>query len=209
MEEEQALLLMGDVVRSRRDPAGVGRWLTDLASELNEAYRDVRMADFAFGHGDEIAGLLRPEADLLAGVLRAALSGSARKVRWVCVMGPIDAGSGDTTQRTGRVFAVAREALGQERADHERLVFATGRPVDELLNGLAPALVEMLDRLTPTQREVARLALIEGLRQSEVAERLGKRRATVSVSFHRARVVALERMVETMRKIYAGGVANG
>jgi len=50
------------------------------------------------------------------------------------------------------------------------------------------------------------MAVIEGLRQSEVAERVGKRRATVSVSFARAKVVPLVRLVAAMRRIYAGPV---
>ena len=43
---------------------------------------------------------------------------------------------------------------------------------DELLAGMAPALVDLLDGLTDRQRAVARMALLDGLRQSEVAGKL-------------------------------------
>ena len=61
----------------------------------------------------------------------------------------------------------------------------------------------MLDSLTERQRTVARLALVEGLRQSEVADRLNVRRATISVSFSRARVRPLQRLVTGIRRVYS------
>ena len=79
----------------------------------------------------------------------------------------------------------------------------TGTPdSDELLAGMTPALADLLGDLTARQRVVVRLALIDGLRQSEVAERLGVRRATISVSFARARVHTVSRLVSAMRKVY-------
>jgi DNA-directed RNA polymerase specialized sigma24 family protein len=94
------------------------------------------------------------------------------------------------------------------RASHERLVILTGESsVDVLLANLAPALVDLLDGLTERQRTVARLALIDDLRQSEVADRLKIRRATVSVAFSRARVRSLQRFVAGMRLVYEGNGA--
>jgi DNA-directed RNA polymerase specialized sigma24 family protein len=80
--------------------------------------------------------------------------------------------------------------------------------VDALLADLAPALVDLLDGLTPRQRVVARLALIEDLRQSEVADRLRVRRATISVSFSRARVRSLQRLVAGIRRVYTSGFGD-
>ncbi len=77
--------------------------------------------------------------------------------------------------------------------------------MDELLAELAPALVDMLDGLTERQRTVARMALIDDLRQSEVADRLNVRRATISVSFSRARVRSLQRLVAGIRRVYSSG----
>jgi RNA polymerase sigma factor (sigma-70 family) len=197
-------VVFGDVVGSRRDSAAATAWLRDLVTELNDVYGDARLADFAFTQGDELQGLLAADADPLAAVLRAALSAQRRKIRWVIVRGPIDPGEGPAIQRTGEAFVVARRAIDAARLGRDRLVLHTGDPEsDELANDMAPALIDMLDHLTPTQREVGRLAVIDGLRQSEVAERLGKRRATVSVSFARAKIVPIERLVRAMRKVIA------
>ena len=113
------------------------------------------------------------------------------------------------TQRTGRAFVGARDAIEAARAGHERLVIVTGRSEEDyLLAGMTPALADLLEGLTQRQRDVARLALIEGLRQSEVAERLGVRRATISVSFGRARVQSVQRLVAAIRMVYASAGAG-
>ena len=80
--------------------------------------------------------------------------------------------------------------------------------MDELLAYLCPALADLLDALTGRQRLVARLALIDDLRQSEVADRLSVRRATISVSFSRARIRSLQRLVAGIRRVYSSGSSD-
>jgi DNA-directed RNA polymerase specialized sigma24 family protein len=95
------------------------------------------------------------------------------------------------------------------RFGHDRLVLRTGDgETDDLLDDMAPALVDLLEGLTARQRAVARLALLDGLRQSEVAERLGVRRATISVSFGRARVQSLAGLVAAIRRVYGSADSN-
>jgi RNA polymerase sigma factor (sigma-70 family) len=205
----QALVLFGDVVGSRKDSGGSAAWLRDLVSELDGAYGEQSLAPFGFTQGDELQGLLSMAADPLTAVLRAALGPAARPIRWVCIDGAVDPGEGPATQRTGPAFVAARDALDAARAGHERLVIRTGRPeADELLAGMTPALADLLEGLTPRQRVVARLALVDGLRQSEVAERLGVRRATISVSFARARIQTLQRLAGAIRKVYSSADAQ-
>ena len=192
------------MVGSRRDSAGSTAWLRDLAAELNDAYAASRLADFGFTQGDEIQGLLAADADPLVAVLHAALGGSARPIRWVCIWGGVDPAPPDdpATQHTGSAFLRARAAIEEARVGHDRLVIRTGRPdADALLGGMTPALMELLDDLTPTQRVVARLAIIEGLRQSEVAEKLNVRRATISVSFARSKIAPLQRLIGAIRLV--------
>jgi hypothetical protein len=208
MTPSSGLVLFGDVVASRRDSAGATAWLRDLVAELDAAYVDDRLAPFGFTQGDELQGLLAPHADPLNAVLRAALGPGGRRMRWVIVRGETDpdatGGTAPATERSGSAFVTARNTIEVARASHERLVILTGRAdVDTLLADLAPALVDMLDGLTERQRAVARLALIEDMRQSEVADRLKVRRATISVSFSRARVRPLQRLVAGMRRVYA------
>lgn len=187
--------------------------MRDLVVELDEAYGDERLAAFGFTQGDELQGLLAPTADPLPAVLRAALRPAGRRVRWIVVRGEVDAdptgARAPATERTGPAFVLARTAIDEARTSHERLVIVTGQAdVDALLADLVPALVDMLDGLTERQRTVARLALIEDLRQSEVADRLHVRRATISVSFNRARVRSLQRLVAGIRRVYSSGPAD-
>jgi len=213
MTDRLGLVLFGDVVGSRDDSAGSTAWLRGLVAELDSVYGDERLAPFGFTQGDELQGLLAPTADPLAAVLRAALGPGGRRMRWVIAWGEVDPDPtgrmAPATERTGPAFVTARNAIEEARAGHERLAILTGRTdVDSLLADLAPALVDMLDGLTERQRAVARLALIEDLRQSEVAERLRVRRATISVAFSRARVRSLQRLVAGLRRVYTSAFGD-
>jgi DNA-binding CsgD family transcriptional regulator len=210
MEDETlGLVLFADVVGSRRDAAGCAAWLRGLLPELDAAYGESRIAPFGFTQGDEIQGLLQVDADPLVAVLLVALSPGARRVRWATIRGSVDAGQGPATERTGEAFLEARDSIEQARREHERLLIRTGRDTtDELLSGMTPALMDLLEDLTPRQRVVARLALIDGLRQSEIAQRLDVRRATIAVSFGRARIRSLERLIEATRRVYSTAVAS-
>lgn len=208
MTDGIGLVLFGDVVESRRDSVASTAWLRDLVAELDGTYGDRRLAPFGFTQGDELQGLLAPGSDPLEAILRAALAPGGRRMRWVVFRGQVDPdateGKAPATERTGAAFVRARAAIDAARTGHERLVILTGDPgVDELLADLTPALVDMLDGLTERQRTVARLAVIDDLRQSEVADRLKVRRATVSVAFSRARIRSLIRLVAGLRLVYA------
>ena len=213
MTDSIGLVLFGDVIGSRQDSAGTTAWLRELVAELDGAYGDERLAAFGFTQGDELQGLLAPAADPLDAVLRAALGPSGRRMRWAVVRGPIDpdttGGKAPATEWTGPAFVRARDAIAAARTGRERLVILTGQAdVDDLLAGLTPALVDLLDGLTERQRTVARLALIDDLSQSEVADRLRIRRATVSVSFSRARVRSIQRLVAGIRRVYASSLGD-
>jgi DNA-directed RNA polymerase specialized sigma24 family protein len=211
--DRKGLVLFGDVVGSRRDSVGSAAWLRDLVAELNSVYADERLAPFGFTQGDELQGLLSPGADPLTAVLHAALGPRGRRMRWVAVAGEVDVdvteGQAPATERSGPAFLAARRAMEAARRGHERLVMLTGRAeVDVLLADLAPALVDIFDGLTERQRTVARMALIDDLRQSEVADRLNVRRATISVSFNRARVRSLQGLAAAFRQVYSSRSAE-
>jgi DNA-binding CsgD family transcriptional regulator len=209
VDESRAVVLLGDAIRSRRARVETAAWLRDLAADLDSAYGDRELAPFGFAQGDEIQGLLRTDADPLVAVLRSALTAEARPMRWVCIWGCIDPGQGPATAWTGSAFVAAREAIETARTARERLVLRTGeQAADELLTGMTPALMDLLDRLTPHQRVVARMALIDGLRQAEVAEKLGIRRATVSVAWGRARVNSIDRLAAAVRKTFGAAAAE-
>jgi DNA-binding NarL/FixJ family response regulator len=198
-----ALVLFGDVIRSRRDSPGATAWLRTLRADLDGAIpSQERLAPFEFTQGDELQGLLAPEADPLAVVLRAALHPKALPMRWVVVAGEVDPGEGPATQRSGPAFIAARERLEAAVHRRERLAVVSGEAAtDELLDGLAPLLGELLAQLTDRQREIAWLLLVEGLRRSDVAERLGVSRATVSVAADRAHLRSLGELARVVRTL--------
>ena len=200
-----ALVLFGDVIRSRREPIAATEWLRILTTDLTEAYPAVeRLAPFEFTQGDEIQGLLAATADPLRAVLRATLHPEAARMRWVVVAGAVDPGHGPATQRSGPAFIAAREKLAVAVARRELLAVVSGdSATDELLGALAPLLGELLADLTDRQREIGWLLLVEGLRRSEAAERLGVSRATISVAADRAHLRSIRELARVVRTLLA------
>jgi RNA polymerase sigma factor (sigma-70 family) len=205
--EGRAIVLFGDVVGSRRAPAAASAWLRNLCRQLETLYSTGRIAPFAFTQGDELQGLLKPSADPLRGVLFASLHEDSRPMRWVAVHGQVASGEGPATERGGEAFVQARAALEQAKRQRDSLLMVTGDArTDQLLAELAPVLAELLGALTKRQRTVARLALVDGLRQAEVAERLEVSRATISVTYARGGVRSIERLANAIRTMFAAGV---
>lgn len=201
-----ATVVFGDVVGSREDP-GTSEFLRALRDELELAYAGRKLAASGFTQGDELQLLLVPGADPFQAVLRAALRGDARAVRWAMVAGDVLVGSGPATERTGPAFHDARGLLERAKTRRLGLLAVTGDPgADALLEELGPVLASLLAELTDRQREVARLILVEDLRRAEAAERLGVSRATVSVIAARARVRHLAALASALARTFREGV---
>lgn len=200
-----ALVLFGDVIRSRREPLAATAWLRTLTADLTRVYADgERLAPFEFTQGDELQGLLPTTADPTRAILRASLHPEAMPMRWVVVAGEIDPGHGPATQRSGPAFIAARERLAGAAARRERLAVVSGDPpTDELLGALGPLLGELLADLTDRQREIAWPILVDGLRRSDAAERLGVSRATISVAADRAHLRSIGELAGVIRTLLA------
>jgi hypothetical protein len=200
---DRAIVLFGDVVGSRRDPQGSSGWLRTLCGALEVAYAPAeRVASFGFTQGDELQGLLASTADPFAAVLLGALHEDARPMRWSIALGPVAPGSGPATERAGEAFLRARDGLVAAKLHREGLVVTTGEPgADRLLGDLAPLLSELLAELTPSQVRIARLMLIEDLRQADVADALRVSRATVSVAHARGHIRSIDRLLDALRGI--------
>jgi hypothetical protein len=203
-----AIVLFGDVKRSRRDSGGSTAWLRTLVEELEMAYPPAeRLADFEFTQGDEIQGLIGTEADPIVAVIRSALHPDRRPMRWVVVAGEVDPGRGPATQRTGAAYLRARELLADAASRRDGLLLSTGDPAtDRLLDDIAPLLAELLADLTTRQRAIGRLLLVDGLLRSEAAERLGVSRATISVSADRAHLRSIGRLAVALGTLFATGL---
>ena len=202
-----AIVLFGDVIRSRRNASGSTMWLRTLTAELEAATPpESLLAPFEFTQGDELQGLLASDADPLDAVLRASFNPDRRPMRWVIVAGEVDPGTGPATQRTGPAFLRARERLAEAGARRDDLLMSSGDPAtDALLDRIAPVLAEMLGDLTKRQMVIGRLLVIEGLRRSEAADRLHISRATVSVVADRAHIRSITRLASALRELFATG----
>lgn len=199
----RAIVLFGDVIRSRRDPEGSSHWLRTLCGALEAAYPPVeRVASFGFTQGDELQGLIATTADPFRAVLLGALHEDARPMRWSIALGEVAPGTGPATERAGEAFLRARDGLAAAKTHREGIVISTGEPgADRLLGDLAPLLAELLAELTPSQARIARLMLIEDLRQADVADTLGVSRATVSVAHARGHIRSIDRLLDALRGI--------
>jgi len=205
-----AIVLFGDVATSRRAAARSSRWLRTIASDLDRYYGKRRLARFGFTQGDELQGLLAPDADPFGAIIRAALHPDSLRMRWAVAIGPVDAGSGPATERTGAAFLAAREAITRAKVQRDGLVVVSGAArTDTLLADVAPLLVILLDELTKRQREIARLMLVDGLRQADVADNLRIARPTVSVAVERARIREIERLRHALATLIRDGASAG
>ena len=200
---DRAVVLFGDVVASRRDPEGSSAWLRTLCGALEEAFPPTdRVASFGFTQGDELQGLLAPTADPFRAVLVGALHEEARPMRWSIALGDVAPGTGPATERAGEAFLRARAGLVEAKLHREGLLVTTGEPgADRLLADLAPLLAELLAELTPSQARIARLMLVDDLRQADVADELGVSRATVSVAHARGHIRSIGRLLDALQGI--------
>jgi DNA-binding NarL/FixJ family response regulator len=206
---EQGIVLIGDVVGSKRDLAAASAWSRRLSAELKARDAGDQLAAFDFAQGDEVQGLLHLDSDPFAYLLQAFLHEAAPPMRWVVVAGAVEAGEGSAIQRTGAAFVAARAALAEAKHRGDPLLISTGdQAADALLDDLAPVFAASLQSMTPRQRTIARLMLLEGCRQSDVAARLGVSRATVSVAYGRGRVRDAGRLLRATRRIFAEGLSR-
>lgn len=207
--EGWGIVVFGDVVASRRAATDTADWLRTLCADLDDRYAADRLAAFAFTQGDELQGLLRPTADPFTAVLTAGLHPDRQGMRWTIAVGPIAPGRGPATERSGPAFVAARQRLGQAKAARDGLAIVTSEDeTDRLFDDLAPLLAALIDELTPRQRTIARLLLVDGLRQAEVAAQLGVSRATVSVVAGRGKVREIGRLVRALRTLLRGAIAR-
>jgi DNA-binding CsgD family transcriptional regulator len=207
VNSQHAIVMFGDVATSRRSAVRSSRWLRTIAGELDQRYADERLARFGFTQGDELQGLLRPDADPFEAIIRASLHPDALQMRWAVALGPVDPGRGPATERTGGAFLAAREAITRARRQRDGLLVVTGNPaIDTLLADMAPLLITLLDELTDRQREIARLMLVGGHRQADVAERLRIARPTVSVAVDRARIREIDRLHHALVTLVRNGL---
>jgi len=209
--EPRAIAIVGGDVEDRDGHPLDAVRLAALGGLLDAAYPTGRRAGFTIA-ASRLAGLLAGDADPILAVLSVGLLDDAPRVRWAIAATSGTAGSrleppppGPATPFESAPEALEARAVARDRRD--RLIVRTGEPgADRLLDAIAPLLAELLDELTDRQRPVARMLLLEGRRQADVAEALGVSRATVSVMVGRGRVRSIERLAGAVRAVTAAGL---
>lgn len=204
MPDQRAIAIVGGDLEDVDGSPLDRRRLTSLVAVLDAAYPAPRLAGFSAG-SSRIVGLLEPDADPLAAVLAIGLLDRPPRVRWSILEGePLAGGRGPAERLAAPLLAKADDGLASARARRDRIVVRTGVPgADRLLEAIAPLLAELLEDLTDRQRTVARMLLVDGLRQADVADALGVSRATVSVMVARGRIRSIDRLAGAVRSIVA------
>ena len=202
MREVRAVIVIGDDIEERSGGPVSRARLRALAAALDDALPRGRLAGFSVG-GGRLVGILAPEADPIRALIAGALVGDdAPHVRWALVEGVLDPGRGGIARRAERLLVEARRSVELARTRRDRLIVRTGdEGADRLLDGIAPLLIDLLDDLSDRQRVVARLLLVDGLRQADVADALAVSRATISVMVGRGRIRSIERLAGAVRAV--------
>jgi DNA-binding CsgD family transcriptional regulator len=131
--------------------------------------------------------------DPVGALLRDSLANGHQAGRWAVAR----------DETTVRDLLVASRGL-------PRLVIRSGSgTVDVLLGGVAPLLPVLLDDLTERQRVIARLLLLDGLHQAEIARRLGVSRPTISVAVARGHLREIARLADAVRTLLDGDPGPG
>lgn len=201
MPAQRAIAIVGDDIEDRDGTALDPRRLPPIARLLDAAYPDARMAGFSTSPS-RLVGILVPDADPLIAVLLVGLLDGHPRVRWSIVEGELATGRSRAPGRAAALLRQAAEGVVAARARRDRLVIWTGVPgADHLLEALGPLLAELLDELTDRQRSVARMLLVDGLRQADVADVLAVSRATISVMVARGRIRSIDRLAGAVRSV--------
>ena len=213
------IVIAAEAVNARA-PAGARSTepLEALAAAIREA-GPIRGGLVPFTHVDGRLVAADPVgADPLAAVLVGSLRDGVPPVRWGIVVddtgrwrtaGPVPPAR-DDGRAARALLDIAGPALDIARSRRELLVIRTGDPgADGLLDATAPLLAGLLGELSPRQRILARMLLLDGLRQADAADVLGVSRATVSVMVARGRIRAIERLAGAVRAIVAAAQQAG
>ncbi len=173
-----------------------------LLRKLNRKLNPKPVLRLSVSYGDEIAGLFETPKQFYEIVtqLREGLFPKAR-FRFVAAHGKIGVASKDIRKLGGEVFKKADERIKQlKRQDlFCEWVFKNAKE-NEILNSLSEMSNEIVERMTPYQREVWQL-LEQGLTQKEISNRLKKYPQSISYAVKRGGADQVIRAGQVISKI--------
>ncbi len=183
------------------DPAAFRRRLSELVEVMAEKFQ--AQAQLYRGDGFQVAIGPAVNAFRLAVLLRAGLicAGPDGKERWDARIAiafgqgrfPPGDQSSDTHVKSGRALDGLTKGHLRVHADDETLRLATG---------VATAFADdILDQLTTAEAQALYFHLSEGGSHLSIADRLGKKRPTVTQALQRARYQLLDRYIGDMDRL--------
>jgi len=196
-------VLTGDLVDSTRvsEPAAFRQRLSELVGMIAEEFQ--AQAQIYRGDGFQLA--IGPEVNAfrIAVLLRAGLvcAGPDGRERWDARIAiafgqgdfPPESQSSEAHVKSGRTLDGLKKGHFRVYADDEVLRLATGT---------ATAFAdEILDQLTNAEAQALYYHLLEGGSHQDIADRLGKKRPTVTLALQRARYHLLDRYIGDMDKL--------
>ena len=173
-----------------------------LLKKLNRKLNPKPVLKLSVSYGDEIAGLFETPKQFYEIVthIREGLFPKAQ-FRFVAAHGRIGVASKDIRKLGGEVFKKADERIKQlKRRDlFCEWVFKNAKE-NEILNSLSEMSNEIVERMTPYQREVWQL-LEQGLTQKEISKRLEKYPQSISYAVKRGGADQVIRAGQVISKI--------
>lgn len=173
-----------------------------ILRKLNRRLTPEPVLKLSVSYGDEIAGLFETPKQFyeIAAQLREGLFPKAQ-FRFVATYGKIGVASKDIRTLGGEVFKKADERIKQlKKQDHFCEWVFRNIKQNEILNSLTEMSNELIERMTPYQREVWQL-LEQGLAQKEISKRLKKYPQSISDAVKRGGADQVVRAGQIINKI--------
>jgi len=196
-------VLTGDLVDSTRvsEPAAFRQRLSELVHVIAETFQ--AQTQLYRGDGFQLATGPRVNAFQVAVLLRTGLvcAGPDGRERWDARIAiafgqgefPPESQSSEAHVKSGRALDGLKKGRLKVHADDEVLALATGA---------ATAFADdILDQLTPAEAQALYYHVLEGGSHQDIADRIGKKRPTVTQALKRARYQLLDRYIEDMDRL--------
>lgn len=196
-------IITGDLVGSTKvaEPAAFRGRLQALLTLVRERFG--AYADMFRGDGFQVTVGPRVNAFRVAVLLRSGLisHGIGRDDRWdariAIAFGP---GRLSSSEQNSDVHVNSGRTLDGLDKDHLR-IHGNDERMSLAMDAATAFADDILNHLTPTEAEVLFYHLLEGGSHQDIADRLGKRRPTITIALQRARYHLLDRYIGDMDKL--------
>lgn len=196
-------VLTGDLIGSTRvpEPAAFRNRLGDLLGQVADTFQ--AQTNLFRGDGFQVAVDRQVNAFRLAVLLRAGLicRSPGGDDRWDARVA-IAYGTGRLSQADQNSEAWVNSGRTLDGMENDHLRIHGDNEVMQLATGAATAFADdILNHLTPTEAEVLYYHLLEPGTHQSIADKLGKKRPTITMALQRARYQLLDRYIHDMDRL--------